>query len=298
MTNKHERIESGGIIISSIAAIATLILGVITFIQSRNLEELRSDFEQESLFSETLANAIEHLSSDNEITRRMAVVSLANSAIDEEQIRETVKVIILSSNSELDSEQNRSQNTNQNKINTSYDLLIELAALNPEKKKKYQNALNNQEIQNMLGLFPPVEFSNEVESSSSGEDGDKLGLELEDNLENKTKLIIVNEIEDLVNRIYSDDRETRRSAVNELSKNQWRSYDDWIVKNILKIFKNQNQNYFGIVNSLFILNKVNNVYLKSNQKGIDELLESADSILNKTNKEDYLMPIQNKLKKL
>ncbi|MEM6612769.1 MAG: hypothetical protein AAF652_11050, partial [Cyanobacteria bacterium P01_C01_bin.72] len=165
MTNKYERIESGGIIISSIAAIATLILGVITFIQSRSLEDLRSGFEQESLFSETLANAIEHLSSENEITRRMAVVSLANSAIDEEQIRETVKVIILSSNSELSSDKNKTQNVSGKK--TSYDLLIELAALNPDKEKKYKDALNNQEIKRMLGLFPPVELSNEIESPSN-----------------------------------------------------------------------------------------------------------------------------------
>lgn len=81
-------IETIGIIISSFAALATIGLGFITYHQGKNIENLRSDFEREKLFSENLSGAINYLSSGDRTSRRMAVVSLTNLAETEEQIKE------------------------------------------------------------------------------------------------------------------------------------------------------------------------------------------------------------------
>lgn len=67
---------------------------------------------------------------------------------------------------------------------------------------------------------------------------------------------------------------------------------------MLKRFKQDSGNYFGIVNTLFLLGKVDISYLKSNRDAINQLVDSADRILNAPNKTDYLVPIKNRLNSL
>jgi hypothetical protein len=215
----------------------------------------------------------------------MAVVSLTNSAKTEEQIKELVKVIIIATNDQETQQDN------------SYQMLLKIASLNSEKEAKINKALEDKDIVNLLQLFPPFPITTQLaqippEKESEGE---------EVNLKTKTQQLInqqANQVKNLVSNIYSTDKSQRQSAVSELSQEKYRSYDEIMVGEMLNKFKQNSNNYFGIVNTLFLLSKVDISYLQSNQEKINQLVNSADSILNASNKTQYLIPIKNRLETL
>ncbi|NJK58527.1 MAG: hypothetical protein HC939_22390 [Pleurocapsa sp. SU_5_0] len=263
-------------------AVGTVILGVRADSQNKKIEALRSDFEKEKLFSENLAGAINHLSSENKTSRRMAVVSLTDSAETEEQIKELIKVIIIANNNE------------KNKEDNSYRVLLKIASLNNKKEKIISKVLEDKEIIDLLQLFPPLPVSSQLPPESKSVDE---GLDL--NI--KTQNLIdeqANQVKDLVAKIYSEDKPIRQSAVSELSKDKYRPYDEIMVREMLEKFEQDSENYFGIVNTLFVLNKVDTSYLKFNRDKISKLVNFANKKLTAPNKNQYLFPLKNRLNNL
>ena len=127
------RIEAYGIIISSIATVGAFIVGY-----------LASEFNKEKLFSDNLSTAIDYLSQENVTGRRMAVLSLTNSAQTDEQLKELLKAIIIVASAEKKSETNL------------YTTLLTIATLDPDKEEKMKKLLDtDKDIESLLKLFPP-----------------------------------------------------------------------------------------------------------------------------------------------
>ncbi|MEA5536845.1 hypothetical protein [Crocosphaera sp. XPORK-15E] len=278
------------VLISIITGLATFILAIIVYFQSQQIRELDDKVNQKRFFSDTLAKSIEHLSSESPKKQRIAVVTLVESAEDSEQIKETLKAIILATNSEKQQDSN------------SYQFLLKIAGLDLQKEQEIKKALTDPEVQKLIQLFPPLNPNTQTANIPPNQSPDKTinpsPPPIADSLESQTQQLIneqTEKVKDLVKKIYDHDKSTRQSSVNELSLDKYRAYDSIMVAEMLKQYQKSNQNYFGIVNTLFLLGKVDNQSLKNNLDSINQLVSSSDSLLTTSNKRDYLDPIKKKI---
>lgn len=236
-------IEKVGIAISSMTAIATVCLTIATFSQGQRINNLSNHFEQEKFFTETLSDAIEHFAKEDEISQRLATLSLANSAKTPKQIKATLQVIIIASARS----DKISEISNDQKGETSYELLNLILETDQEKKKQFLLYLDDEEIKNTILLFrpiPPPRKDEETEVTATLPPSDQPQSEEDKNsLKNKNQQIFIDRINNLVADIYSNTRSTRLAAVGELSKPQWREYDQIMIDAIMKEFEKNIDKY-------------------------------------------------------
>lgn len=291
--NRKASIEIAGIIISSITAVIAILLTVITFNHSQKIDFLTNKLEREKLFADSMASAIEHLSSTDLRRQRLAVISLSNSAENQQQIIQVVKLIIIASKEDV-------QGRNVSDVRPKQlSILYELASLDPSKKAKYKKALADEEVQRLIGSFLPLTGANSP-SADLEETPDPpvtspaivSDPESSNELEKQTLNI---EIRNLVEKTYARDRSLRRNATAILASERWRSWDSIIIKESIDAYKRDPDNYFGIANTLFLLGKMSDDHLTENLGDIKAIVQTARSILSEKNKTEYLAPIESRI---
>ena len=294
--NRQTSIEIAGIIISSVTAVIAILLTALTFSHSQKIDLLTNQLEKEKLFADTMANAIEHLSSDDLRRQRLAVVSLSNTAETQQQIIQVVKLIIIASRGNL-------QGRNVSSISRpQLGVLYELASLDPSKQSKYEKALAEVEVQQLIGNFLPLTGAtspsadiNETPDPPITSPQRVPDPESSNELEKQTLNI---EIRNLVAKTYARDRSIRRNATAILASDKWRSWDSIIVKELIGTYKRNSDNPFGIVNTLFLLGKMSDDRLTENLGDIKEIVQTARSLLSESNKTKYLTSIERRIASL
>lgn len=103
------------------------------------------------------------------------------------------------------------------------------------------------------------------------------------------------ELKELVSNIYSSTRVTRRNATAILASDKWLAESQTLVQELISAYKEDPSDYFGLVNTLFLLQKVSNETFKANINDIQDIVESGKSILSPRDKVTYLTPIENKI---
>jgi hypothetical protein len=130
----------------------------------------------------------------------------------------------------------------------------------------------------------------EIKAQGSSDTSQKAAQVLQ-TLSNEEKNSLIN----LTSNIYSKNQITRRNATDILASAQWRNNDSYLVKELINNYNKDQNNYFGITNTLFLLAKVNNETFKNNLNDIKKIVESGDKILSPKDKKDYLVPIKNRI---
>ena len=105
------------------------------------------------------------------------------------------------------------------------------------------------------------------------------------------------ELNQLVKNIYSTTRFTRRNATAILASDKWiKESSNLLVSELLLAYRSDRNNYFGLVNTLFLLNKVSNSSFEAHLSEIGEVVQSAQNNLSTSDKTTYVIPIANKLR--
>ena len=105
----------------------------------------------------------------------------------------------------------------------------------------------------------------------------------------------IQEIQRLVDQIFGPDRNLRRAATSQLTELDKRPLDESLVPMLLDTVRREPDNYFGIVNTLFILSKVEDSPFQANSQQIRELVDSARGLLSPDDKQTYVTPLENRL---
>lgn len=104
------------------------------------------------------------------------------------------------------------------------------------------------------------------------------------------------EIRGLVDQIFGPDRNLRRSATSTLADSSKRVFDMTLVPLLLDIAERDSNNYFGLVNTLFILSRVQEDAFQANLTRIRTLVNNANSILSLQDKQSFINPVQQRFK--
>jgi hypothetical protein len=103
------------------------------------------------------------------------------------------------------------------------------------------------------------------------------------------------EIQRFVNQIFGPDRNLRRSATDALVDESKRKLDSMIVPMLLDTAERDSSNYFGLVNTLFILNRVEENIFRSYTERIKNLVSRSNDLLNSQDKNSFLDPVKQRL---
>ncbi|MDJ0705631.1 MAG: hypothetical protein QNJ46_20330 [Leptolyngbyaceae cyanobacterium MO_188.B28] len=289
----NTRLDIAALIIAVITAISTTI---VTVNLTNRTNQLSKELNKQNIFIGTVSDSVDHLADQNPVRRRLAVINLANSATSEEEVIQVVKAIIITSRTDLESTQDVNSPFRDRK--SELGILLKIASLDDEKAKLYEQALTDEEVQELLEMFLPLSRTSAV-SEEQIEDvpdptAEQLPLETQDTtaLENQALAI---ELKSLVSNIYSSNRTTRRTATAILAQDIWRPYDQLLVSELIQAYKKESDNYFGIVNSLHLLNEVSDTSIQENADAINKLAERAKSLLSAQDQSTYLTPIVNRI---
>ncbi|MEM9448847.1 MAG: hypothetical protein AAGA75_09950 [Cyanobacteria bacterium P01_E01_bin.6] len=290
MSDSKSRIDIAALFIAVVTAIVTAILTIRT-------DRISKELNQHNLFAGTVADAVDHLADQDPVRRRLAIISLANSATNQEQVIQVVKAIIITSRNDLESSQDVDLIFGDR--GSELGILFQIASLDDERAELYGKALEDREIKELIAMFLPLSGTpsedqiRNVPDSLPEEDTTNLSNPSEDIdlLENQALAI---ELTSLVSNMYSSDRTSRRSATAILSQESWRPYDILIVREIIKAHTANPDSYFGLVNSLFILDKVSDSSIRDGLEDIKMLIQNATR-LSESDQSTYLDPIISKV---
>lgn len=290
----NTRLDIAALIIAVITAIITTVVTVNLTNRSNRLSE---ELNQKNIFIGTVSDAVVHLADKDPVRRRLAVINLANSATNKKEVIQVVKAIIVTSRNDLESSQDVNLMLGDRK--SELGILFQIARLDNNRAKLYEQALKDEEVKKLIAMFLPL--SSTVVSKKQIEDvpdptteqvtSPFPETEVVAELENQALSI---ELKSLVSNIYSTNRTTRRSATANLAQDSWRPHDQLLVNELIQANIKKPDNYFGIVNSLHLLKAVSNTSFQKNTDAIKQLAERA-KLLSEQDKSTYLMPIIKRL---
>lgn len=291
----NTRLDIAALIVAVVTAILTTVVTVILTIRTNQLSK---ELNQQNIFIGTVSDAVDHLADDNPVRRRLAVINLANSATSEEEVIEVVKAIIITSRNDLEGSQDMNSMLGDRK--SELGILFQIASLDDDRAKLYKQALEDKEVEKLIEMFLPLSSTSiseeEIEDvpDPNTEQTAPISPETEETavLENQALAI---ELKSLVSNIYSTDRTTRRSATAILAQESWRPYDQLLVNELIQAYTRDSNNYFGIVNSLHLLNEVSDTSIQENADAINELVKRARLLLSPQDRNTYLTPIVNRI---
>jgi len=99
----------------------------------------------------------------------------------------------------------------------------------------------------------------------------------------------------LVENIFSADRDIRRTSTAILREKQWEARPHQVLTQIYSVYADKRNNYYGLVNSLYLLRFMPTSTLKSNRAKVQEIVRSAQKVLSPKDKKDYIVPITAKV---
>ncbi|NES83837.1 MAG: hypothetical protein F6K10_21840 [Moorea sp. SIO2B7] len=289
MAEKTTRIDIAALVIASLTAIVTAVLTIRT-------NELSKKINQREIF----ISAVEHLADNNPVRRRLAIISLADIATNPEEVIQVVKAIIISSRNDLETKNDAQVMLGDR--SSELGILFQIASLDDGRAELYKEALEDEQVKELIAIFLPLSRTTvsqeQIENVPDPDPTtDKIASSPPVNesivvLENQTLSI---ELKSLVSNIYSSERTTRRSSTAILARDSWRSYDQLLVRELTEAYARDPDNYFGIVNSLHLLNKVSDVSIQDNLDGVKMLVNRAKSLLSLQDRDKYLAPIVKKI---
>ena len=118
---------------------------------------------------------------------------------------------------------------------------------------------------------------------------------VEDEKETAAKNEKQKELRSLVDQVFGSDRNLRRAATSKLTEEDNRPFDTYLVPLLIDTAQRESDNYFGIVNALFILGKVEDNVFQSHSEGIMELVELGKKQLSPNDKQTYISPVEDRL---
>lgn len=103
------------------------------------------------------------------------------------------------------------------------------------------------------------------------------------------------EIKRLAENIFSADKDIRRNSTAILREKHWQARPHQVLTQIYSVYAEKRNNYYGLVNSLYLLRFMPASTLKRNQAKVQEIVSSAQKMLDPKDKKDYLVPVTTKL---
>ena len=99
------------------------------------------------------------------------------------------------------------------------------------------------------------------------------------------------EIGRLAQNIFSADRDIRRSSTAILRERQWQARPQQVLTQIYGVYSSKKNNYYGLVNSLYLLRFMPPAILKGNRAKAQEIIKSAQNVLSAKDQKDYIAPV-------
>ena len=129
------------------------------------------------------------------------------------------------------------------------------------------------------------------------EQGSEEAAEILKALDQKSQL----ELEKLVGNIYSDERITRRNATSILASDRWLDESLSLIPELVLAYNKNTDNTsynYGLVNTLFLLDKVSTESFENNLDDIKKIVKSASETLGDADKKKYLSSVEKRINTL